>query len=144
MEKGKILALDIGKNKVGVATSDAERQMAFGKAILVANPKKKLFKHLAAIIKDEMIVLLLIGLPMSPNGDDTLQTLEIKAWTNEFLNYLDGLKLKIKLQYIDESFSTFEANQMLNKAGINMREGKRLEDEMVAIILIHKYIDFKL
>ena len=143
MEKGKILALDIGKSKIGVAISDANRQMAFGRGILAANPKNKLFNHLAAIIKDEMVKLLLIGLPMSPNGEDTPQTLLIKDWTQNFLNYLGKLKLKVGLQYIDESFSTFEANQLLSTVGIKIKEGKRLEDEMAAIILIHRYIDFK-
>ncbi len=143
MEKGKILALDIGKSKIGVAISDANRQMAFGRGILAANPTNKLFDHLAAIIKDDMVKLLLIGLPMSPNGEDTPQTLLIKNWTQNFLNYLGKLKLKVGLQYIDESFSTFEANQLLSTAGIKIKEGKRLEDEMAAIILIHRYIDFK-
>lgn len=143
MSKGKLLAIDYGAKKIGLAVSDSDQQMAFGRGILANNNLEQVMGALLELVKAEQIVKVIVGLPMGGDGEDTPQTLSIRAFAEQLRNFLDKDGLQIVIDFIDESFSSFEANQFLHQIGVAGRDRKKTEDELAAIFLIHRYIDFR-
>jgi putative pre-16S rRNA nuclease len=143
MTKGKILAIDYGGAAIGLAVSDIDRQMAFGRGVLRKMTLEQIFQKIMELVEDESIVLILIGLPLGKEGEETKQTEKIRAFAEKMSNFLTENGLNIDIDYIDESFSTFEAGNILKELGVKGRDRKTTEDEMAAIILVHRYIDFR-
>lgn len=143
MAKGKILAIDYGSAKVGLAVSDADRQMAFGRGILREVNKERLIERIIKLIIDEGVIEIIIGLPMGENDQETDQTRKIRDFGSMIGKSAAEKGLELVINYVDESFSTFEANQRLQQMGIKMADRRATEDEMVAIILLQRYIDFR-
>jgi putative Holliday junction resolvase len=143
MAKGKILAIDYGGAKVGLAVSDADRQMAFGRGVLRNLSKEQLISQIFDMINKEAVVELLIGLPLGPDGEETEQTQKIRYFGSMIGKSAADRGVELVINYTDESFSTFEANQRLIQMGIKPADRKATEDEMSAIILLQRYIDFR-
>lgn len=143
MDKGKVLAIDYGQKSIGLAVSDQQRTMAFGRGVLKNIDKNKVLAKISDLIEQEQIKVILIGLPQGPNGEETKQTALIRDFATTLKIYLDTQKLAIIMNFMDESFSSFEANKILTEIGVKSHDRKKTEDEMAAIVLIHRYIDFR-
>lgn len=147
MNKGRILAIDYGQKSIGLAVSDEGRQMAFGRGVLknVSGEigLQQVLLKIVNMCRLEGITMILIGLPMGVNNQETVQTERIRLFAKELADSLVLAELNWPIEFIDESFSSFEANGILTKIGVKGKDKKKTEDEMAAIILIHRYIDFK-
>lgn len=143
MYKGKLLAIDYGAQKIGLAVSDADQQMAFGRGVLLNKNIEQVCADLHKLIIEERVVKVLVGLPTAQDGGDTVQTARIRGFVAQLGNFLNSQGLKLMIEFIDESFSSFEANKMLQELGVPGRDRKKTEDELAAIVLVHRYIDFR-
>jgi len=147
MDKGRILAIDYGQKSIGLAVSDTARLMAFGRGVLRNIPGEEAFTQvllkLVNLMKVEDISLVLIGLPLGPNQEETVQTAKIRLFSEKLRGFMKISELDIPIEFIDESFSSYEANKILSGIGVKSVDQKKTEDEMAAIVLIHRYIDFK-
>ncbi len=139
-DKGKILAIDFGDNHVGLALSDVDRQMAFPyKTISNFGSLVKLFAQLQLICQQEQVGLVVMGLPFDEEGLLTPQTERIQKI---------GRKLEVALGnvpfcFIDEAFSSFEADKFLENINIKASRRKKTEDELAAVLILLKYMDKK-
>lgn len=137
-KKGKILALDVGRSKIGLAISDVSHEFVFGRGILKISREKGLNPVLGKIydlIVHEGVIGLIVGLPLDSNGEETTQTAYIRS-------FVDKLRLKIALpvDFIDESFSSFEASNLLSKLSINSMQQRKLEDELAAVLILKRFL----
>jgi len=137
------LAIDYGQKSIGLAVSDQNRVMAFGRGKIVNKDKDKVLAALADLVVLEKIVEIIVGLPMGKSGEETPQTTIIRKFAGQLKSYLQERKMTVTIGFLDESFSSFEANKMLAELGVKSQDRKKTEDEMAAIILIHRYIDFR-
>jgi putative Holliday junction resolvase len=140
-KKGKILALDMGRNAVGMAVSDEQREMVFGRGV-IRNFKSlaNLFSEVKDFCAKENVVEVVMGLPLGKEGEDTEQTERMRSIGERLEKYL----VNIEVQFEDESFTTFEANEFLNKAPrVKNRKRKEREDEIAAVIILKRYLDFE-
>lgn len=141
MQKGRILAIDYGNSTVGLAVSDPDRLMAFGRGSHKGLNEVDLLDKIKDLVVTDKITTVVLGLPLSADGSDTKQTLRIREFGSKLKDKISELPVEIK--FLDESFSTFEANQILQKIGVKSADRKQTEDEMAAIVLVHRYIDYK-
>lgn len=139
-KKGKILALDMGRNSVGMAVSDESRQMVFGRGVIRNfQSLTRLFAEVKSFCEKENVQEVVLGLPIGGDGEETLQTERIRSIGEKLEAYLGG----IPVEFEDESFTTFEANEFLGGVpGINGRKRKETEDEIAAVIILKRYLDF--
>jgi putative holliday junction resolvase len=140
-KKGKILALDMGRSAVGMAISDEQREMVFGRGV-IRNYKSlaNLFDELKAFCVRENVEEVVVGLPVGRDGEDTAQTERIRSIGERLEVFLGG----IPVEFEDESFTTFEANEFLGGvAGVKVRNRKDTEDEIAAVIILKRYLDFE-
>lgn len=143
MDKGRLMAIDYGSSKIGLAVTDPDRLMAFGRGVLRGLTREKALEKIWEMIINEQVVKVIIGLPMGEAGEETIQSAKIRNFGALISEKAQSEGSDVKIDYIDESFSTFEAGRVLQEIGATQAQKKETEDEIAAVILLHRYIDFR-
>ena len=138
MQEGtpRVLALDLGKKRIGLAISDPLGITAQGLPNLVRTNKRSDLKALAALANEHGIGLILMGNPIGMRGEEGRQS----AWVREFAEDLErATGLPVRLW--DERLTTVEAQRALQAAGKNTKQSKKIIDQVAAQILLQSYLD---
>jgi len=134
--KGRILALDLGKKRIGLALSDPLGITAQGLPTLQRTNIREDLAALAHLIAEREVTLLLIGNPLHMSGKEGRQT----GFAREFGERI-GQKTGIEVQFWDERLTTVEANRVLRESGISIEKRARAVDRLAAVILLESYLD---
>ena len=132
----RILGIDYGDSRVGLALSDPMRIIA--KPFKTLNNNKNLLLELKLIIKDNDIVEFVVGYPINMKGKNTLQTKKV----DDFINFLEG-NFDLTITKIDERLSSISAIQSLIKQGIKTGYNKSRIDDTSAAIILQEFLDQK-
>jgi putative holliday junction resolvase len=133
---GRILALDVGKKRIGLAVSDALGISAQGMPTFQRTRIRDDFRRLAELIREREITMLLVGKPLHMSGDESRQS----GYTREF-----GERLRqesgLPVVYWDERLTTVEAERVLREGGASLEERKKAVDRLSAVLLLESYLD---
>ena len=132
----RILALDLGKKRIGLAISDPLGITAQGLPNLVRARKRADFALLEQIVRERQVGLILMGNPINMRGDEGRQS----GWVREFAQALEkrtGLPVKLW----DERLTSVEANRVLRSSGISIQKRAAAVDRLSAVILLQSYLD---
>lgn len=136
---GRILAIDYGKKRTGLAVTDPLRIIANGLATI---PTSNIFDYLTQYVAKESVDQLVIGKPIQPNG----QPSENLARVENFVNRWRKLHPEMPIDYYDERFTSVIAHQAMIAGGVKKktrREDKGLVDEISATIILQDYMRSK-
>lgn len=136
---GRILAIDYGKKRTGLAVTDPLRIIANGLATI---PTSDIFDYLTEYIAKESVDQLVIGKPIQPNG----QPSENLSRVENFVNRWRKLHPEMPIDYYDERFTSVIAHQAMIAGGVKKktrREDKGLVDEISATIILQDYMRSK-
>jgi putative Holliday junction resolvase len=126
---GRLMALDIGTKRIGVATCDATRLIATPRMILQRKNNADDFAKIKQFADENQIVGMVIGLPVN--------YAETCAIIKNFAENLDQFfERKIPITLFDESLSSFEAKQ-IHSSPLSRKKNKFVDDIAAAIILEH-------
>lgn len=129
-KKGKILSLDIGKKRIGVAICDETQTFCLPKEIIHRKNENQDFSKIHEILKDNYIKILVIGLPI--NMDESQS--EISKFVENFTEKLDiYLSKKYPIFLQDERLTTFSAKE-INNSQIS-KNAKYVDDISASLIL---------
>jgi putative Holliday junction resolvase len=134
--KGRILALDLGKKRIGLALSDPLGITAQGLETLQRTNIRQDLTAIAHIILEREVTLLLMGNPLHMSGDAGRQA----AYVHEFAERL-AQHTGVPLRYWDERLTTVEAHRVLRSSGIGIEKRARAIDKLSAVILLESYLD---
>lgn len=136
---GKILALDYGKKKIGIAQTDEEQIIASG---LVTVETNKIFDFINYFISKNSIEKIVIGMPKTLSDDLNLIEKDIIKFIKKIAIQLPN----ILIERIDERFTSKIAAQslFLNKISKKKRKNKKLIDEISAILILQSYLEKKI
>lgn len=126
----KFLGIDYGESKVGLAMADSETRMAFAYGTL--DNDKDLLQKLAEIIERENISRVIIGIASYINKESVI-------YPGEKLGNFLKEKLKVKVEYQEEMFTTREAQRKLIEKGV--KGIKRYDDQEAARIILQSWLD---
>ncbi len=132
----KILAIDPGQVRLGLAISDGDRKFAFPLETYTRRDPLRDAAHLRAIVVAEGVGLLLVGLPLHTDGREG----ESARLARVFGDALAG-QLGLPVRYFDERFTTVEAEAILWGAGLTHRQRKERRDRLAAQILLQTFLD---
>ena len=136
---GRIMALDVGDVRIGIAVSDLMG--------IIANPletytrKGVLDKDASYIVKlaqEKEVSLIVSGLPLGLKGQENEQT----AKTREFIDKLKEI-CDIPIEYLDERFTTMSAERVLIEGNVRRENRKKVIDKVAATIILQNYLDRK-
>ncbi len=136
---GRILAIDYGKKRTGLAVTDPLRIIANGLATI---PTSNIFDYLTQYVAKESVDQLVIGKPIQPNG----QPSENLSRVENFVNRWRKLHPEMPIDYYDERFTSVIAHQAMIAGGVKKktrREDKGLVDEISATIILQDYMRSK-
>ncbi len=136
----RILGIDYGASKVGIAVTDALGITAQGlETIMYKGNDKMLLKRLDEILEHYEVSSIVLGMPYNMNGTKS----ERAEITEKFLHKLKCKYNHIKIETIDERLTTVAANKTLNFLEVNKRKKKGIEDTLAAVYILETYMNKK-
>jgi putative Holliday junction resolvase len=132
----RILALDLGKKRIGMAISDPLGITAQGLPNLLRTTKRADLVEIARLVEERDVALILIGNPLHMSGDEGRQS----AWAREFADAL-AVRASRPVRMWDERLTTVEASRVLRSSGISIEKRARAVDRLSAVILLQSYLD---
>lgn len=132
---GRLLGLDIGTKRIGVATTDDTRKICLPSDTIIRQGNKKDFAILANICKSKNIKGIVIGLPISFDEKETECSSFVKKFTENLSKEID-----LPIIFQDERLSSFEAEDlMLDEIGSNGT--KRVVDKIAASYILESFLN---
>ena len=134
----RILSIDYGKKRTGLAVTDPLQIIAGGLATVSTS---ELFEWLQAYLAKEQVERIVIGEPRQPNG----QPSENLARVQQFVNRWRKAVPSVPIEYFDERFTSVLAHQAMLDGGLKKkaRQDKALVDEISATIILEDYLRSK-
>ncbi len=134
----RILSIDYGKKRTGLAVTDPLQIIAGGLATVSTS---ELFEWLQAYLAKEQVERIIIGEPRQPNG----QPSENLARVQQFVNRWRKAVPSVPIEYFDERFTSVLAHQAMLDGGLRKkaRQDKALVDEISATIILEDYLRSK-
>lgn len=134
--KGRILALDLGEKRIGVALSDPTRTIAQSLTVLLRQSRRQDYAQIAQLIATHQVNLLLVGLPVPLNGLEGSKAAWVRDYTAELQQHIP-----IPVQFWDESLTTVKAYDSLRQRGKHARQAKDRIDAVAAAFILQSYLD---
>ena len=136
MSHGRVLALDLGKRRIGLALSDELGITAQGLETLQRSNIREDLAWLAQLASEKNVALILMGNPLHMSGHAGRQA-EYARDFGERLREATGLPI----EYRDERLTTVEAQRVLRQSGISIQKRAKAVDRLAAVILLESYLD---
>ena len=134
----RILALDVGKKRIGLAVSDELGFTAQGLETLQRTRIREDLGKLKHIAERWNVHTLLIGRPLHLSGDESRQS----EYTKEFAQRL-AKHLGLPLEFWDERLTSAEAERILRISGAPLEERKQAVDRLSAVLLLESYLEYR-
>ena len=132
----RILAIDHGTVRIGLAISDPLRIFAKPLKVIPNQGFRAVSTQILDLIKDQEVGLVLLGLPLAIDGSKTPKTLEVEKFGEKLKRLLE-----VELIFWDERYSSSEAEAELRKLGYSWQESRSLRDAMAAAMILKNYLE---
>ena len=134
----RILSIDYGKKRTGLAVTDPLQIIAGGLATVSTS---ELFEYLHAYVGREEVERIVIGEPRQPNGQPSENLQRVQQFVNRWRKAMP----QIPIEYYDERFTSVIAHQAMIDGGLKKtaRQDKALVDEISATIILEDYLRSK-
>lgn len=126
----KILALDVGEKRIGLATTDELEIIVSGFGFI---EREHAVEKVAEIVENEAIEGIVVGLPMLPSGEKGSQAEDVEKFVSELAD-----KINVDIEFENEVLSSVEAENRLKSIGKKIKDKGEI-DEMAAIVILESY-----
>lgn len=134
--EGRILALDLGRRRIGLALSDELRLTAQGLETFQRTNMREDLDGLARIVNERSVTLILLGNPIHMSGNEGAQS----GWVRHFASKLQA-RTGCEIRFWDERLTTAEAERVLRASGISRQKRSKAVDRLAAVILLQSYLE---
>jgi putative holliday junction resolvase len=138
MEAGRIMALDVGKIRVGVALTDPLGYTAQPLLTLWRKSRGEDLRSLLRLIRKHDVVEIVVGNPLHMSGEVSPWALKVQEFAEE-LRQRSGLPII----YWDERLSSVAAHEILNEAGVARQDRKYVVDQVAAVVILRDWMQAK-
>ncbi len=133
---GRILGIDFGKRRIGLALSDPLGMFASGLTTLDNRSEKAAIKALIEVIQAHQVEHLVFGLPLRHTGEEGDSAEAVK----QFASLVESAT-QIPITFEDERFTSVIAQQSLREQGVQPSRQKHLVDQTSAALILQQYLD---
>ena len=137
---GRLLSLDIGDKRVGVAVCDETQTLARPLLTVKRASKQADFARIAALCREHAIEKVIVGLPRTLRGEEGPQAQRVRRYAAEL-----QLALNLPIDFWDERFSSVEAEERLaaasRKRARSLHPATGVIDAAAAAIILQEYLD---
>jgi putative holliday junction resolvase len=135
-EKHRVLGLDVGARRIGVAVSDALGITAQGLETLHRKNKKHDFAHLYRVIRDYEVKEIVVGLPLRLSGAEGAQAEKIQLFAEDLRK-----RFKLPVHLWDERLTSAEANRVLRETDLSIEKRGQAVDRMAAMLILQGWME---
>ncbi len=136
VQAGRILALDLGARRIGLAVSDELGWTAQGLPTLLRRNTQTDLDSLAAVIRENNVGLVLVGNPLRMGGGESAGTLQAARFAGQ-LKRRTGVEVRLW----DERLTTREASRVLRSSGVSISKRAKAIDRLSAVLLLENYLE---
>jgi putative holliday junction resolvase len=134
---GRVLAVDVGTRRLGVAVSDPTGTVASPLATVPRRTPAEDAKALAALAAEHDATTVVVGLPVTLAGREGPAAKAVRAWLDELATLLPELDLRLA----DERLSTVAAERALVGGGVRRRARREVVDQVAASVFLQTWLD---
>lgn len=134
-EPGRVMAIDVGERRIGVALSDTTRLLASPFTTIHVTPKVSRLQKITELIEEHEVTALVVGLPLTMSGEVGPQAEVVQTFVDELRAHLT-----IPIHLVDERLTTVEAERMMVEMGIRRDRRREQIDAVAASIILRDFL----
>ena len=135
-ETGRVLAIDVGSKRIGLALSDPRRVLASLLETVAARPRPLALHLILGHIEAHAVTRVVFGLPLELDGTEGRAVRKAREWVEAL-----GAKTDVPLEEFDERFSSVAAERALLEANVSRAGRKEATDRVAAAIFLQAWLD---
>jgi putative Holliday junction resolvase len=132
----RLIGLDVGEARIGVAVSDPTGTLASARIVLARRPEEAALAALGRLVEEEEAEAIVVGLPRSLSGELHGQAALVQAFA-ELLRQ----RLAVPVHFWDERLSTVAAEREMRASGAKREKRRAMIDAVAAAIILQGYLD---
>lgn len=132
----RIMALDLGDVRIGIALSDLMGIIASGLETYTRKNLKEDISYIAELIQKHQVGVVVLGLPLNMDGTKGERVEKTYAFAEELVKVIN-----CKIEYIDERLTTVSAERILISGDVRRDKRKQVIDKIAATIILQSYLD---
>jgi putative Holliday junction resolvase len=133
---GRVLGLDVGSRRIGVAVSDPLGITAQGLETLQRSTKRRDFEHLQRVIQEYDVREIVVGLPLRMSGAEGTQSDKMLVFAEELRK-----RFRLPVHLWDERLTSAEANRLLRETDLSIEKRGKAVDRMAAILILQGWME---
>ena len=134
----RVMGLDIGTKRIGVAISDELLITAQGMESIMASEPAEDIRKIAEIAERNGVEEIVVGLPLNMNGTQSKKTAEVVAFIEKLRS-----SVKVPVKTWDERLTSVQADRAMLEADLSRKRRKELSDRLAAQLILQGYLDSK-
>ncbi len=132
----RIMGLDVGSRRIGIALSDPMRIVAGGHSVLTRSSMQRDLEHFKQLCLNNEVELIVLGLPRNMDGSLGPKAIEVQDFGRRLQEYTG-----LPLAFWDERLSTVAAEKVLLEADLSRSKRKKVIDKLAAVTILQNYLD---
>lgn len=133
---GRILALDVGTRRIGIAVSDPLGITAQGLPTLQRQNKRRDYEALGRLLEDYKVRAIVVGLPLRLSGAEGTQSEKMRRFAEELQTHFG-----ITVHLWDERWTSTQANRLLREAELSIQKRGQAVDQMAAVLILQSWME---
>ena len=135
---GRILGLDVGARRIGIAVSDPLGITAQGLDTLQRRNKKLDFDYLRRVIREYAVQEIVVGLPLRMSGAEGIQAEKMQGFAEDLRK-----RFKLPVHLWDERLTSAEANRLLRETELSIEKRGKAVDRMAAVLILQGWMELR-
>ena len=136
-QKGRILGIDYGHRRIGIALSDPLRITAQSFPTIKVKSLEQVFSELETIIRDKDVTEIVVGMPLNLKGEKGLSAQKV----DEFIQHLKN-RFELPIHTWDERWSSLAAQRTILELGKSPSRHKDKVDQISALLILQSFLDY--
>lgn len=133
----RILAVDLGLARTGIAVSDVNQVLASPLCVVSEKNKDVLMQKIHEICKKEKIDKIIVGLPRNMDGSEGESAQNCRSFASDLSDVTN-----LPVSMVDERCTTITAHNFLNETNVRGKKRKNVVDAVAASVILQNYLDF--
>jgi putative Holliday junction resolvase len=133
---GRVLGLDVGSRRIGVAVSDPLGMTAQGLETLQRSTKRRDFDHLQRVIQEYDVREIVVGLPLRMSGAEGTQSDKMQVFAEELRK-----RFRLPVHLWDERLTSAEANRLLRETDLSIEKRGKAVDRIAAVLILQGWME---
>jgi putative holliday junction resolvase len=133
---GRVLGLDVGSKRIGVAISDPLGITAQGLETIQRQNKRLDFEQLQKVVRDYEVTEIVVGYPLRMSGAEGIQAEKMQRFAEELRQ-----RVPLPVHLWDERLSSAQANRLLRETEMSIARRGQVVDQMAAVLILQSWMD---